>query len=196
MENTDKHYWEDRWQQQQTGWDLGVVSPPLQAFIDSLTDKSLRILVPGCGNAYEAFYLIEQGFTNVTVIDIAPSLVESLTQSFRKHPAHNSFKAVCGDFFEHSGEYDLILEQTFFCAINPSLRKKYAEQCYKLLAHGGRIAGLLFNCEFEGGPPFGGNLTEYKGYFSPLFNTEKMIPCVTSIAPRAGRELFIELVKS
>ncbi|MES2560713.1 MAG: methyltransferase domain-containing protein [Bacteroidota bacterium] len=196
MGNTDKHYWENRWQQQQTGWDLGMVSPPLKQYIDSLTDKGLRILIPGCGNAYEAHYLIDRGFTNVTVIDIAPSLIDVLTQSFEKAIATGYFKAICGDFFAHRGEYDLILEQTFFCAINPSLRQKYADHCYRLLAPGGKVAGILFNCEFEGGPPFGGDRTEYETYFNPVFHSVKMEPCLTSAAPRAGRELFIELVKS
>jgi hypothetical protein len=45
----------------ETGWDLGQVSPPLKAYIDQLTDKNLRILIPGCGNSYEAEYLLEKG---------------------------------------------------------------------------------------------------------------------------------------
>lgn len=196
MENADKHYWEHRWQQQQTGWDLGMVSPPLKQFIDSIPDKNLRILIPGCGNAYEAHYLIENGFTCVTVIDIAPTLIDTLNQSFHTKQTHGHFKAICGDFFELTGEYDLILEQTFFCAIDPSLRKRYAEQCRALLATGGRIAGLLFNCEFEGGPPYGGDMAEYTHYFTPLFTIRTMTPCLNSIAPRAGRELFIELIRS
>lgn len=195
MGNTDKHYWENRWQQQQTGWDLGMVSPPLKLFIDKLTDKSLRILIPGCGNAYEAHYLIANGFTNITVIDIAPSLIEALNQSFGNLSAKGHFKAICGDFFEHTGEYDLILEQTFFCAIDPSLRKKYAEQCWALLPKGGHVAGVLFNREFEAGPPFGGNSEEYESYFKPLFREVKMEPCLTSATPRLGSEVWIELLK-
>ncbi|MES2778534.1 MAG: methyltransferase domain-containing protein [Bacteroidota bacterium] len=193
---TDKHYWENRWQQQQTGWDMGIVSPPLKGFIDSLADKNLRILIPGCGNAYEARYLLEKGFSNVTVLDIVPALIETLPASFSTITSKGNFKAVCGDFFEHAGEYDIILEQTFFCAIDPSLRTKYATQCHHLLMQGGRVAGVLFNCEFEGGPPFGGNELEYRSYFSPLFIINQMTPCLNSIAPRAGRELFIELIKS
>jgi hypothetical protein len=48
------------------------VSPPIKAYIDTLKNKDIAILIPGCGNTYEAAYLLlEQGFTNVTVIDIA-----------------------------------------------------------------------------------------------------------------------------
>lgn len=196
MENTDKHYWENRWRQQQTGWDLGMVSPPLKQFIDSLSDKTLRILIPGCGNAYEAHYLLDTGFKNVTVIDIAPTIVDALNLSLADHPAAQNIRTVCSDFFEHHGVYDLILEQTFFCAINPMLRQRYVEQCHALLAPGGKVAGVLFNCAFEGGPPFGGNETEYRRYFATAFNIHKMESCLNSAGPRAGRELWIELIKS
>jgi methyl halide transferase len=196
MKNADKHYWEGRWQHQQTGWDLGMVSPPLQQFIDSLPDKTLRILIPGCGNAHEAFYLLNNGFSNVTVIDIAPTLINALNLLLADHPAAQNIRTVCGDFFEHSGMYDIILEQTFFCAIDPRLRIQYAEQCHALLAPAGKLAGVLFNCAFEGGPPYGGNEAEYRQYFTSLFNIHKMELCLNSAGPRAGRELWIELIKS
>lgn len=195
MTNIDKQYWENRWQLQQTGWDLGMVSPPIKQYIDTLTNKSIRILIPGCGNAYEASYLIEKGFLNVTVIDIAPTLVQSLLESVKKLPNSEHFNAICGDFFEHNAKYDMILEQTFFCAIDPTLRNKYAQKCYDLLANEGKVMGLLFNKTFEGGPPFGGNTIEYDGYFKPLFKYVNMEPCSTSAAPRLGSEVWLELVK-
>ena len=115
-------FWNNQYVANATGWDLGEVSPPLKAYIDQLTRKNMRILIPGCGNTHEADYLLQQGFTNITVIDIAPTLVAQLTNKFASNP---NIKIILGDFFEHVGEYDLILEQTFFCAINPQLRKDY-----------------------------------------------------------------------
>jgi hypothetical protein len=55
--------------------------------------------------------ILEQGFTNVTVIDIAPTLVKNIEQKIHSIPAYR----YCCDF-RHQGEYDLIIEQTFFCA--------------------------------------------------------------------------------
>ena len=55
----DRHL-EMRWQHQQTGWDLGMISPPIKQYIDSIDDKNQRILIPGCGNAHEAVYLLEK----------------------------------------------------------------------------------------------------------------------------------------
>jgi methyl halide transferase len=191
MTTLNEQYWNERYATKSTGWDLGAVSPPLKAYIDQLTDKNLRILIPGCGNTYEAAYLLQQGFTNITVLDIAPLLVAELQQQFANEP---HLKVVEGDFFTHQGEYDLILEQTFFCAIDPGLRPAYAQQMHQLLAPGGKLVGVLFNREFEAaGPPFGGNAEEYKAYFTPYFETLVLEPCYNSIQPRAGNELFVVL---
>jgi SAM-dependent methyltransferase len=194
MENNEQEFWEMRWQHQQTGWDLGVISPPIKQYIDSIDDKNQRILIPGCGNAHEAVYLLEKGFTNVTVIDIAPSLTNILTTQLQSYITSQKLTVMCGDFFELKGSYDLIIEQTFFCAIHPSLRNQYAQQIKNLLAPSGRLVGLLFDKIFEGGPPFGGNIKEYEGYFKPIFKNVSISPCSTSAKPRAGNEVWIELI--
>jgi SAM-dependent methyltransferase len=136
---------------------------------------------------------LQQGFTNITVIDIAPTLIAVLKQKFVNHPNIN---IILGDFFEHKGEYDWIIEQTFFCALPPTMRPKYVWKMHQLLAPKGKIAGLLFNREFEEGPPFGGNKAEYTNLFSGAFTIQKMEVCNNSVAPRANSELFIELEKN
>ena len=95
----DKTFWDNRYQTEETQWDLKSVSPPLKEIIDSLENKKCSILIPGCGNAHEAEYLIKSGFTNITVIDIAPSPVEQLKKKFSK----GEVKILLGDFFEHKG---------------------------------------------------------------------------------------------
>lgn len=77
----DKMYWDNQYQTNTIGWDLGEVSPPIKSYIDTLQNKEKRILIPGCGNTYEAEYLLKQGFTNITVIDIAPTLVKKLQKN-------------------------------------------------------------------------------------------------------------------
>jgi methyl halide transferase len=47
MEHLDAAYWQNRYEQQATGWDIGEISRPLKHFIDGLSDRSLSILVPG-----------------------------------------------------------------------------------------------------------------------------------------------------
>ena len=186
-------FWNNQYVANATGWDLGEVSPPLKAYIDQLTRKNMRILIPGCGNTHEADYLLQKGFTNITVIDIAPTLVAQLTNKFASNP---NIKIILGDFFEHVGEYDLILEQTFFCAINPPLRKDYVAKMKELLSTGGKLVGVLFDREFEQqGPPFGGCKCQYEPMFEKNFDFKTFELCNNSFVKRHGTELFINLVK-
>ena len=190
----NKDFWNQRYLEGTTGWDLGQVSNPIAKYIDQLTDTSIRILIPGCGNAYEAAYLAEKGFENITLIDIVPALVQAVTERFSQKPA---IKVLEGDFFEHNGEYDLIIEQTFFCAIDPAMRRKYVQKMATLLSPKGKIIGLLFNKYFENpGPPFGGTVEEYQQLFEKHFRIKTMESCYNSVAPRAGTETFIILEKN
>jgi hypothetical protein len=191
--NLDKDFWNDRYVGKQIGWDLGAPSAPLKEFIDTLTDKSIRILIPGCGNAYEAEYLHQQGFDNVFVIDFAPLALKGLQERVPEFPKDH---LVLGNFFEHQSEYDLILEQTFFCALNPDLRTTYAKKMSELLTPKGKLAGVMFNHALtEKGPPFGGSVDEYSGYFENDFEIKSLAPCENSIKPRLGSELWVELIR-
>ena len=185
-------YWDDRYDKSETGWDMHQVSPPLKAYIDSLKNKQLNILMPGCGNAYEAEYLLQQGFENVSLIDISKILTDRLKEKFKS----KEIKIYNENFFNHVGIYDLILEQTFFCALNPALRKNYVDQCENLLSRDGKIAGVLFNIEMKKpGPPFSATNEEYKMLFSKKFYFNTFEPCTNSIKPRLGSELFFEFEK-
>ena len=188
----DADYWNNRYLGGQTGWDIGYASTPLKTYIDQLADKSLRILVPGCGNAYEVKYLLEQGFENVTVIDIAPALTAALEKELQVYLG-TKLRVITGDFFSLTGHFDLVLEQTFFCALDPALRKAYVQKMHMLLQPEGKLAGVLFNRHFEGGPPFGGGLAEYQILFATYFDIKKMEPCYNSIDSRNSSELFIIL---
>lgn len=189
----DQKFWNERWENASTGWDIGYPSPPIEDYLRKIEDKSISILIPGCGNAYEAEFLVKHGFTNVTLIDIAPKAVEILHQKFQSTP---QIEVLCEDFFQHKGQYDLIVEQTFFCAIHPSERKKYASKTAELLNADGKIIGLLFNRTFDTqGPPFGGNKEEYSQTFEPFFIINSMETAENSIPQRKGSELFIEFTK-
>lgn len=193
MEKLNKEYWETRYKTNDTGWDIGFASGPLAEYINQLQNKNLKILIPGCGNSYEAELLHQSGFRNVHLLDITPLPLQNFAD---RNPDFPADQLHCEDFFQHKGSYDLILEQTFFCALDPALRASYVTKMHELLNENGKIAGVLFNCTFEKqGPPFGGSVPEYEGFFQQYFNILKMEPCYNSIPPRAGNELFILLQK-
>ena len=187
MDFLSANYWNDRYLQNQAGWDIGYVSTPLKEYIDQLADKNIRILIPGGGNSYEAVYLLEKGFTDITVVDISDVVTDQLKTKYNSPYLH----IIHSDFFALEGQYDLIIEQTFFCALDPSLRGKYVQTVKKLLADNGKIAGLLFNREFDNHPPFGGNTEEYRQLFSSALRILVLEACYNSIPARAGAEIFL-----
>lgn len=187
----DKEYWNKRYTTNDFGWDAGAVTTPLKTYFDQLSNKDLKILIPGAGNSYEAEYLFNKGFKNVFVLDFAAEPLKNILVRCPEFPARHLIQQ---NFFEHEGQYDLIAEQTFFCAIDPKLRSLYAKHSAKLLKPGGKLTGVLFDCTFEKeGPPFGGSKEEYIAYFQPYFQFKTFDPCYNSIKPREGRELFINL---
>ncbi len=181
-------YWSERYKNEETGWDIGGPSTPLKEYIDQLKNKELKILIPGCGNAYEAEYLFNLGFKNVFIVDLSSIPLNNFKERVPNFPLS---QLINGDFFELDEKFDLILEQTMFCAIEPTLRMAYAKKSSELLVEGGKLVGVLFNREFQGGPPFGGNVSEYHTYFSSNFSKVSMEECYNSIKPRQDSEVFL-----
>lgn len=193
----DRDFWESRYTTADTGWDLGGPSTPLKEYIDQLTSTDMRILIPGAGRAYEAEYLHRRGFTNVFVIDLTDA---PFTDLLKRCPDFPKDHLIVCDFFAHQASYDLIIEQTFFCALEPSLRERYVKKMHELLVPGGKLIGVLFDDpqpgKIPGQPPFGGNAVEYHALFDPLFPQVTFARCYNSIAPRAARELWMSATRT
>jgi methyl halide transferase len=194
MQNLNENYWSSMYQSGTTGWDIGSPSPPLYQYLCQIDTKTLDVLVPGAGNGYEIASAWDLGFNNIHLLDISSLPIKQFLENNPSFPPEHTHHQ---DFFEHEGRYDLILEQTFFCALDPELRPDYAKKVHELLKPGGRLVGVLFEREFnQTGPPFGGRREEYRGYFEPYFKFGKFEPCYNSIPERMGSELFINLEKS
>ena len=131
--------WDNRYLNNDIGWDLGTVSPPLKAYFDQLENKELKILIPGGGNAHEAEYLFNSGFVNVFVVDLSKTAIDNIKKRIPEFPSSH---LILGDFFEVDDAFDLIIEQTFFCALNPNLRENYAQKMHQLL----KVKGTLWDC--------------------------------------------------
>lgn len=186
-------FWEDRYIKSETGWDIGYISTPLKTYFDQLTDRTIKILLPGGGNGYEVEYLFRNGFKQVYLLDWA---LKSLTNFKRRVHEFPDSQLINENFFKHDSRYDLIMEQTFFCAIEPALRGHYARHVHTLLKPGGRLVGVLFDDPLNSDhPPFGGNRKEYLTYFKPYFEIRNFDTCYNSVESRAGRELFINLIR-
>jgi len=190
------HYWQQRYQEGLTGWDIGYPSPPLTEYVIRCVPTDARILIPGAGFGHEAGALFRKGYYDVYICEYAEAAVREF---LKKNPEFPKEKIFLCDFFSLDKEefFDVILEQTFFCALLPERRKEYFQQCYRLLKRGGKLAGVLFSEHFDSpGPPFGGTPEEYQKLISPeQWNVLNWEACYNSIPPRKNREWWMELQK-
>lgn len=193
MKKFSAEYWNQHYLENKAGWDIGNISRPIKEYIDQLTDKSIQILVPGAGNAYEVEYLYNEGFSNTYLLDFSEQSIRNFQKRCPDFPEENIIK---DDFFTHKGTYNLIIEQTFFSSIPIQKRKLYVEKINALLKVEGKLVGLLFNHQFNfTGPPYGGTYDEYHKLFADFFTIDMLDIAYNSIKPRREREFFVQIRK-
>lgn len=191
MKTNSAEYWNDRYLKEDTPWDIGYGSPMLLEYVQSnFGNKDIKILIPGGGRAYEMSQLYQLGYHNVYLCDWSEKAIEEAKVCNPEVPEDHFLWC---NFFEIEEAFDLILEQTFFCALPPALRADYAKKVRELLQEkGGWLVGLFFDREFEHeGPPFGGQVEDYKKLFSPFFKIQSFEWAENSIKPREGTERFL-----
>ena len=113
--------------------------------------------MPGSGRSYDALALAEHGF-EVVAVDLSPAACEAAKEELAASASATARERIdvrCGDFFELTGQYDFIWDNTFLCALEPEVRERWAQQMKALLAPGGELTTCVFPIgEREGGPPF------------------------------------------
>lgn len=149
----DSGYWQNRYDQGQTGWDRGEASPALRHWLESGQLQPSRILVPGCGRGHEVIALAAAGF-DVTAIDFAPAAIVALrTQLDGRRLDANLIQADLFDY-QPNQPFDAIYEQTCLCAIQPNQREAYELRLASWLKSGGKLYALFMQTDSPAGPPF------------------------------------------
>lgn len=162
--------WEQRYQDQSTGWDRGAPSPSLDVWLEhTALQPGAQILVPGCGWGHEVLALAERGF-RVMAIDIAPSAVTALRECVTAAGFEQAVEVVEGDAFAVStgndgAPFDGVYEQTFLCAIDPAARFDYADWIRSALRPGGEWFACFMQVPRAGGPPFHCELEDMRALF-------------------------------
>jgi SAM-dependent methyltransferase len=191
-------YWSQRYRSGNTQWDLGGPTPAFVALVERIdfpkpTESWIpRVVVPGCGYGHDALMLAQRGYA-VTAVDFAEEPLEYLQQNARLLGVN--VETVCSDVFElprlYRGAFDIVLEYTCYCAIDPNRRQEYAHTLAALLKPNGLVAGLFFPLdEIErSGPPFTVRVDEICAHFDQagFVLIERQIP-LESHPARAGRE--------
>ncbi len=144
-------FWDSRYRDHVTPWDAGKVPAALRKYLPKIR-KGGRVLIPGCGSAYDAGYLAENGF-DVLAIDFSPAAVELAKTNL---PRFGNIVRIA-DFFDFDSgmPYDVIYERAFLCALPRQMWPRYAPRAAQLLRPNGELAGYFFFKETEKGPPFG-----------------------------------------
>jgi len=203
MDNIDNNvskanFWNNCYANDNTGWDLGDVTPVFKDWCDNL-DKKYKICVPGSGNGYDALYFAQQGH-DVFAIDFALEPIQKIKLEAKKQ--NIKINTLMCDFFsldkKFYNQFDFIVEYTFFCAISPFRRSEYVNTVYNLLSSSGLLVGLFFPLnkdESEGGPPFGIKLDKIVSDFSKKFNLISNFKHPLSIPVRSDNEQYFEFIK-
>ena len=191
-------YWEKSYQSGDMGWDLGGPTPIFDDWIQFQTD-SLSICILGAGNGWDAINFAEKGH-NVTAVDFAESAIDNMHTSAQDKGVqinliHSDIFDLC-KLFNHT--FDIVLEYTCFCAIDPARRLDYVRMTNQILKPDGKIVAILFPIDKyinDVGPPFAIDLDSTISLFSKYFILDtKEIPSL-SIERRNGREVFVILKK-
>lgn len=193
-----QRFWSTLYRTGDTRFDKGGVAPPLARMaIDGDLPRG-RVLVPGAGRGHDALALAQLGF-EVTAVDLAPEACEAAAASARALGVPLEVRcedALVDTVAARRGAYDAIVEHTFFCAVDPSLRPEYVDACAELLRPGGVLAGLFFALGRPGGPPFDVTEPEIRGLFSGRFALERLRPAADSFPDRLGRELEFRFLRT
>jgi methyl halide transferase len=191
QEDWQRHYDED-----DLGWDLGQVSPPFVNLFESKTIFPGKTLVPGCGRGHEVIFFAENGF-EVTAVDFSLGAINHLQSTVQERKLKCEILHM--NFFEmdagYNGTFDMLIEQTFFCAISPEQRTSYVSTVARALKQGGMLAGLFYHTGEEGGPPFNTTREDIVKHFSDLFEIRQLTKAEDSAEKRKNKEWLVILIK-
>lgn len=192
LSNNDPNFWEQRYHEGTTPWDLAQAAPYFASLLNSPSaPQPGRTAVLGCGRGYDAVLFADRGF-EVIGFDFAASAIVDATCLAQERGSSAQF--LQRDIFELAAEFpssfDYIVEHTCFCAIPVEKRRFYVKLVHSLLRPGGELIGLFFTHSRLGGPPFGVTPAEIREYFEGKFQILSLAPVTNSVAARQGEEHF------
>ncbi len=189
-------FWEQRYRDRQDHWDLGEPAPTFVRLLSSnLAPPRGTVIVPGCGRGYDALLFAKHGY-QVCGFDFAADAITDATRLSLRSGESVTFLQL--DLFNlptvFDGLFDVVVEHTCFCAIDPARRADYVQIVHRLLKPGGELIAVFFAHPRPGGPPYRTDRDEIEQLFSPYFQIQEL-GAAFSIPKRAGEELFARLIR-
>ncbi|MBI4576573.1 MAG: methyltransferase domain-containing protein [Planctomycetes bacterium] len=194
---TDHAFWQGHYVRGETDWDKGGPAPPLVSLAARGVLRGRSLVVVGCGYGHDALHFARLGY-EVTGLDLVEEAVAGADA--RAQTAAVSCRFVRADVLDppvaFHGRFDLWLEHTFYCAIDPARRDDYVKAAHLLLRPGGTLFGLFYHHGRAGGPPFDTDEGDLRRRFPPCFELESVERPVDSFPSRAGAELLVRMRRS
>lgn len=183
QDSSKPDFWETRYLQNFMPWDAGFVPQALKTFVDR--NRPGRVLIPGCGSAYEARYLAEAAW-KITAIDFSPAAVETAQRTMGRY----ADRVRLDDFFHFAldAPFDVVYERAFLCALPRKMWQTYADRVTEVLTPRGLLAGYFFYHDEQRGPPFGTSERELTELLGKDFERIADEPVADSIDVFAGKE--------
>jgi len=158
--------------------------------------KSICVL--GAGNGYDPINFAKYGH-KVTAVDFSKRAVDNLSKTSLAMDLKIDIRYMdlfkLGELF--SAYFDVVIEYTCLCAIDPDRRAEFCKVVHKILKQKGEFISLLFPINKEDnreGPPFGINLDSMKSIFREKFRICNLKYYNETISARKGNEIFITMI--
>lgn len=182
-------FWDQRFEQQTTPWDLGEPHPAIDPTLLQLKLQKSRFVNFGCGLGHDAHFIAKKGHL-VQAIDFSPVAIENAQKLYPK-PAHLQWRVDDVFNLKEPVKADVIFEHTLFCAIPPARRKDLVRVWKQSLEDRGYLLGIFFVNPKRYGPPYGCSEWELRELLEPHFRLMYWKRWEVSPSHRRGTELVV-----
>lgn len=202
--STDVGFWEHYYHEPEIPWDLGEPAPPfihdwLAHHPDFFKQQNIQnAVVFGAGAGHDAALFAQQTGPNlnITGLDYAPSAIKLATKRYGQIPNLKFLQADCLNLANNplagslKHAFDLAIEHTFFCAIQPDQRDAYIQNLIFALKPKGYVLGLFWNHgnSVSDGPPFDTSPDAIHKHFEPHFQIQSLEEAKHSHPKRQNKE--------
>jgi methyl halide transferase len=185
----DPGFWESYYRAGRPPWQLDVPCPPVLGALDASPDTWGRdAVVVGCGLGFEGAALSARGF-DVLGLDLSAYAVARARARYRDATRlRYRVASVLSPPQDLHQRFDLALEQTCFCAIDPPDRPLYVDGVAAMLRPGGRLLAAFYMLTGEQRPPHPSDPDDLRALFGARFEILQLGPTIDSAPSRAGRE--------
>lgn len=182
-------FWDVRYRDGVMPWDSAGYLPEDFRRFAAQQAPGARVLLPGCGSAYELLHLLQLGM-RAEGIDFSMAAIEAA----RRQLGEVGSALRLADFFAEpeTHGYDWVYERAFLCALPPELRPAYVCKMAGLLAPEGRLAGYFFVVDKPKGPPYGMTRDALLALLGDRFELREERSVGDSLPVFAGHEFWME----